>query len=45
MSNTPFVSAKARRRSVQTWVKSQWKNLALPGQFSAEINKLAYDCR
>jgi hypothetical protein len=38
MSITPKTPAAASRGEVQTWVKSQWKFLALPGQFSAEIN-------
>jgi hypothetical protein len=29
--------------SVHTWVKSQWKNRPLPGQFSAEINTVGRD--
>ncbi|MHB1304165.1 MAG: amidohydrolase family protein, partial [Acidiphilium sp.] len=38
MSNTPFAPACSRRGKSETWVKSQWKNPALPGQISAEIN-------
>src|ERR1700749_3504911 len=38
MSNTPLAPAWSRRGSVQTWVKSQWKNPASPGQFSVEFN-------
>src|SRR6185312_9479345 len=38
MSNTPVAPAWSRRGSVQTWVNSQWKNPASPGQFSVEIN-------
>ena len=40
MSNTPVTPAWSRRESVQTWVNSQWKNPASPGQISTEINTL-----
>ena len=40
MSNTPFAPASSRRGNSQTWVKSQWKNPACPGQISAEINNV-----
>jgi hypothetical protein len=38
MSNTPCASVKTRRKHVETWVNSQWKNPARPGQSSAGIN-------
>ena len=39
MSNTPFIPVQiSSGQGVHTWVKSQWKNRPLPGQFSAEIN-------
>src|SRR6202012_5113457 len=41
MSNTPLAPAWSRQGSVQTWVKSQWKNPTSPGQFSVEINTFA----
>jgi hypothetical protein len=40
MSITPCTPAGLSRGEVQTWVNSQWKILARPGQFSAEINSL-----
>ena len=43
MSNTPFAPANSRRGNSQTWVKSQWKNPAFPGHFSAEINRHPID--
>jgi hypothetical protein len=38
MSITPCTPAALSQGEVQTWVNSQWKILALPGQVSAEIN-------
>lgn len=38
MSNTPWSPARQSQGRVQTWVTSQWKLLASPGQFSAAIN-------
>src|SRR5690606_2763758 len=41
MSNTPQSPAQNEQDSVQTWVKSQWKNPPIPGQISAAINRRA----
>jgi hypothetical protein len=42
MSITPWTPAEASRGEVQTWVKSQWKFLAQPGQFLVKINRLGF---
>ncbi|MGK2742655.1 hypothetical protein ACSHT0_17420, partial [Tepidicaulis sp. LMO-SS28] len=44
MSNTPQSPAQNEQDSVQTWVKSQWKNPPIPGQISAAINSLSLLC-
>ncbi|MEQ8919676.1 MAG: dihydrodipicolinate synthase family protein [Marinovum algicola] len=40
MSITPYLPDQIRQGKVFTWVNSQWKFWGIPGQFSAEINKL-----
>ncbi|MCK9550647.1 hypothetical protein, partial [Aquamicrobium sp.] len=40
MSITPKSPAINQQGWVQTWVTSQWKNPSIPGQLSAEINKV-----
>jgi len=40
MSITPSLPAETARVRFKTWVKSQWKLSAFPGQISVEINKL-----
>jgi len=41
MSITPSLPAETARVRFKTWVKSQWKLSAFPGQISVEINKYA----
>uniref|UniRef100_UPI0035C75EA3 hypothetical protein n=1 Tax=Sphingobium yanoikuyae TaxID=13690 RepID=UPI0035C75EA3 len=42
MSNTPWSPARQSQGRVQTWVTSQRKLLASPGQFSTAINREAF---
>ena len=40
MSITPRSPDLQARRTIRTWVNSQWKFMPLPGQLSVEINRL-----
>ena len=42
MSITPSLPAETARVRFKTWVKSQWKLSAFPGQISVEINTLLF---
>ena len=42
MSITPSLPAETARVRFKTWVKSQWKLCAFPGQISVEINRVTY---
>jgi hypothetical protein len=43
MSNTPWSPARQSQGRVQTWVTSQRKLLAFPGQFSTAINMRSWN--